>query len=581
MTPTLQVGVTEAEFLRRFLIRAPNLMWFVGAGTSAAAGVPTAADMVWDFKRLLFCTDQRVSPSEVADLANPAVPVRIQVYLDGTGKHPPDGAAEEYSHYFEAAYAHEADRRAYINGQTTGVRPSYGQFALATLLHAQKARVIWTTNFDGLIEDACADTYGTTTALTVATPDASDIATHALQEERWPILVKLHGDFRSRRLRNTSDEIRTQDAQLRHALVDACGRSGLVVAGFSGRDDSVMSALEEACKEGGFPSGLFWLHHGESRPLPRVEALITVAQSHGIDAGIVEIGSFDELAGDLARQFPDITEELRARLDRRRQRLTDRPTPGPGRGWPVLRTNAIEVIEWPTVARRVVCSIGGVRELQAAVSELGADVLAVRTQAGVLAFGADADVKRILEPFGIDVFDLYPIERRRLYRDTHERELLYQALAGALVRDRPLRVVRRRGTRFLVPVPGGDQQLLATLAQITGGMSGELPRSRGRWSEALAIRLDFALGRLWVLIEPRIWFEEMPDRATKAEAASFARERFANRYNRVWNRLFDAWTALLNAGREDTVLRALDVSDGIDAPFRLARVTAFTRPGAA
>jgi NAD-dependent SIR2 family protein deacetylase len=36
------------DFARRFKMRAGNLMWLLGAGASAAAGVPTASDMVWD-----------------------------------------------------------------------------------------------------------------------------------------------------------------------------------------------------------------------------------------------------------------------------------------------------------------------------------------------------------------------------------------------------------------------------------------------------------------------------------------------------------------------------------------------------
>lgn len=38
------------DFARRFALRAGNLMWFLGAGASAAAGIPTAGDMIWEFK---------------------------------------------------------------------------------------------------------------------------------------------------------------------------------------------------------------------------------------------------------------------------------------------------------------------------------------------------------------------------------------------------------------------------------------------------------------------------------------------------------------------------------------------------
>ena len=38
--------------------------------------------------------------------------------------------------------------------------------------------------------------------------------------------------------------------------VDSCRRFGLVVAGYSGRDSSVMDALNEAMKPGGIPGGI-------------------------------------------------------------------------------------------------------------------------------------------------------------------------------------------------------------------------------------------------------------------------------------------------------------------------------------
>ena len=60
------------DFSRRFSLRASNLMWLLGAGASASAGIPTANDMVWEFKQLLFVSQRRVPPRAVADLSNQA-----------------------------------------------------------------------------------------------------------------------------------------------------------------------------------------------------------------------------------------------------------------------------------------------------------------------------------------------------------------------------------------------------------------------------------------------------------------------------------------------------------------------------
>ncbi len=249
-----QIGADD--FTRRFSLRARNLMWLLGAGASASAGIPTAWDMVWEFKQLLFISQRRASPQTVADLSNPAIRAQLQAHIDSSEHLPPSGAPDEYAALFEAAYPAEADRRAYLDAKVAGAKPSFGHLALATLMRAQLTRLVWTTNFDSLVADACAKIYDATGPLTTVDLNAPDQAAQLIGDGRWPIEVKLHGDFRSRRLKNTSDELRHQDARLRQVLVDSCRRFGLVVAGYSGRDDSVMNALEEALEHpGAFPAG--------------------------------------------------------------------------------------------------------------------------------------------------------------------------------------------------------------------------------------------------------------------------------------------------------------------------------------
>ncbi len=276
MSDAEQPPFIEADdFSRRFSLRAKNLMWLLGAGSSAAAGIPTAVDMVWEFKQQLFSSQRGVSLKAVSDLSNPLIRSQLQAHIDSSGQLPIAGAPDEYAALFEAVYPAELDRRVYIEAKIAGAAPSFGHIALATLMKAQMAQITWTTNFDPLLADACSKVYGTTGALCTVTLDAPDLASQLIAEGRWPLEVKLHGDFRSRRLKNTGDELRRQDALLRKAMLESCRNYGLVVAGYSGRDDSVMDTLEAAVAEGGaFPAGLFWLHRGDEPPLPRVRHLL-------------------------------------------------------------------------------------------------------------------------------------------------------------------------------------------------------------------------------------------------------------------------------------------------------------------
>lgn len=251
-------------------MRGGQLMWLLGAGASAAGGIPTAWDLIWEFKQQLYISQRRVAPKLMADLGNPAIRRQLREFIEGTKRFPAEGAPDEYAALFEAVYPNEGDRRTYIDAKLRGGKPSYGHIALATLMKGDCARVVWTTNFDTLVADACAKVYGGTGHLTTIALGAPALGRDALNEERWPMEIKLHGDFRSRRLKNTADELREQDARLRELLVSASGRSGLIVVGYSGRDDSIMDALEAALDQPApFPSGLFWLSRWESPPLSR------------------------------------------------------------------------------------------------------------------------------------------------------------------------------------------------------------------------------------------------------------------------------------------------------------------------
>ena len=84
------------DFARRFSLRATNLMWFLGAGASASAGLPTAIDMVWEFKQKLFVSQRRGSLQTVSDLSHPTVRDRLQAHIDSLDL-PPSGAPDEYA----------------------------------------------------------------------------------------------------------------------------------------------------------------------------------------------------------------------------------------------------------------------------------------------------------------------------------------------------------------------------------------------------------------------------------------------------------------------------------------------------
>ena len=241
-------------------------------------------DMVWEFKQELYVSQQKVSRKTVADLSNPTVRTKLQTHINSLQNIPESGAADEYAALFERVYPSEADRSSYIKAKIAGAKPSYGHLALATLMRAALIRIVWTTNFDPLLADACAKDFRHYWFIDLPwTSIRSHLAKHKLLMTMSDGLLKSNSTETSVRGASRTHLMNCveQDENLRkpRSMIHA-ERFGLVVVGYSGRDDSVMDALDEAAKlAGAFPEhGLFWLHRGDTPPLPRVCELLNKAR---------------------------------------------------------------------------------------------------------------------------------------------------------------------------------------------------------------------------------------------------------------------------------------------------------------
>jgi NAD-dependent SIR2 family protein deacetylase len=587
--------MNREEFLRIFPLRAKGLMWLTGAGASASAGIKTAGNMIWDFKKQIFCAEQKITAKSCPDLSDHAFRARLNQYFKTKGGYPAANSDEEYAFYFEAAYPQERDRRSYIDSMVTGATPSNGCIAIAILAKLNVLRTLWTTNFDHLPEDAFAKVFGTTTSFVVSSLDTPELAEQALAEAKRPLIAKLHGDFLSRRLKNTSEELKAQDQRLRRSLVNECKRQGLIVVGYSGRDRSIIDALEEGIDGGrGFPNGLFWFRRPDSEPLPVLTQLIDRAKAAKIDAHIIEAETFDEIMMDLFILM-DCPDELRTLFDQRRPRLSPVEIPPAGASWPVIRFNAVPLTSVPATCRRIVCEIGGTADVREAIKVASADVVALRREVGVIAFGADDQVRKAFKPFGITEFDLHPIDISRLEFENAEHGLLNDCLAKAFSRERQLQTrPSRHGWKLYVD---SDATLSADFQKLriaASGLSGTVTGTKIKWAEAVLIKIERKLNQTWLVFEPSIEldrdgdidrdFEGHPRTPEEDEewavAKEFVRERTARRYNHVLASLLEGWLdVFLGVGNASGTVRTFGIADGIDASFTFLRTTAFSNRG--
>lgn len=209
------------EFASVFALRPHLFAWFLGAGASAASGIPTGYAMIQDFKTRIFCREVGYTRKEV-DAADPLWIARIDDYFKTNSILPPEGDPTEYSAAFEAVYPSEKHRRQYIDDAIRLGTPSFAHRVLASLMSDGKLSVVFTTNFDPLVETSVTLTDQLLPAdkramPTVAAIDSAERASRCVAESDWPLIAKLHGDYTSTKIKNTNSELEHQDANMRES----------------------------------------------------------------------------------------------------------------------------------------------------------------------------------------------------------------------------------------------------------------------------------------------------------------------------------------------------------------------------
>jgi hypothetical protein len=611
VTSSLPV-ISAVEFASAFALRPHLFAWFLGAGASAASGIPTGYAMIRDFKTRIFCRETGYSLREV-DAADPMWVARIDDFLRKSSLLPPEGDPTEYSAAFEAVYPNEKHRRQYIDDAISKGTPSFAHRALAALISSRQLSCVFTTNFDQLVETA---TTLTDQLLppeerampTVAAIDSAERAQRCIAESDWPLIAKLHGDYQSTKIKNTGSELEQQDELMQAALGETCKRFGLVVIGYSGRDTSIMVALESVLKDPqAYPSGLYWVTSSKSKLLPAVHRLLESALIAGIDVAVVESKTFDELAADVIShvRLPDaLLEHVMQRKAPARLHPVKLPE-AEARAFPVLRYSALLVEATPTSARRISLTKPAttpiVREL---LKEQGCRAVVASLGRELAVFGKDAEVLAALHSLGPRLegtIDLDPA------KDSWALGLLYDALVKALSRRRPLLPRYKRSGHILVvtsPREGEDaewtrrrdSELVRLKSAYESNLTGVIPKLGHPYQEGVYVKLEQIEDRWWCGFEP-FTFVDVPRETGDATSTqtrdelgfSFAgkgdpagdwrRERWARKYNRQWAEIIDAWAALLSTCESGQVSAfGLQNDEGIDAVFPLSPITGWSRP---
>lgn len=268
---------------------------FLGAGASKSSGVPLASEMIAEWRKMAF---NEAGPPNV-DFESWCKEDEQQAWF---------GKPEEYSILFEKLFPDERARQRYMEAKIEGASPSWGYLYLANLMQYGFFNICFTTNFDDLLHQALS-TYAGYNPI-VCSAD-SQVMSISIMSRRAKI-IKLHGDYLFKKLKNTCEELKQLDPNMAAKLGEFAKVCGMVVLGYNGQDVSIMSILEELLQnERCFESGVFWGIRRGSEPSSRVSELMA-RFPHRVRT--FEFGDFDifmaRLHAYIARAQPDLNLKL-------------------------------------------------------------------------------------------------------------------------------------------------------------------------------------------------------------------------------------------------------------------------------
>jgi hypothetical protein len=203
----------------------------LGSGVSRTAEIPTGWDVTLDLIRKV----AQLRGQEVAD-------TDLEAWYRAEY-----GADPDYSELLKEVAPTQAERNAVLRGYFVATPeqreqnikvPTEAHRAIAELVASGYIRVIVTTNFDQLLEDALKD----------AGVDVNVVSTVDAIKGMLPIahaactVVKVHGDYRDARILNTVAELSKYRPAMNTLLDRIFDEYGLIVCGWSGESDRALCA---------------------------------------------------------------------------------------------------------------------------------------------------------------------------------------------------------------------------------------------------------------------------------------------------------------------------------------------------
>lgn len=265
----------------------------LGSGVSSSAGIPTGWTIVLDLIR-------RIAAAEKKNASEDTESWYVKRF----------GEAPKYSALLDKLAKTASDRQALLRRyieptgeqRQAGLRvPTKAHQAIARLVAGGYVRVILTTNFDRLIERALEkagvsfDVIDGVDALRGARPLSQSSC----------VVVKLHGDYRDARIRNTPTELQSYEPEMDALLDRILDEHGLIVCGWSAEWDEALRAAITRQPNRRFAT--YWSTRGDltedARKLVERRSAVVVPD-HDAEKLFVELESKIAALSELDRPHP-------------------------------------------------------------------------------------------------------------------------------------------------------------------------------------------------------------------------------------------------------------------------------------
>lgn len=538
--------ISVDEFIKHYTLHSNAYMWFIGAGVSRSASIPTASDIIREIKVYLYCLETGDSIDSFRIFTD-AVLDKINGFFSMKPDYPSLYSDEEYSFYLEKYFGSDREaQQKYFNEKVITDVLSIGHKILAALMASAKVKAVITTNFDNVIERAYSSVTDGKILEYVYSLDGSADAINAVNNDDYrPIYLKIHGDYRYTNIKNLSKDLVSQNESLMKAFSMLSSRYGIIFSGYSGRDASVMKQLDAILdSEHPFPQGIFWLVESLKDVPESVNTFINKAKNKNITAKIViQSGVFDNVMRALGRNIKDIPDAL---LKKIREQNLGLPVFNvrTGNTFPVIRTNAYKIVEFPKTIQTV--DIDGIKTYTDIKNNKQSIKLLCTKLDRVYFFGDSSKINlRISNLEEVELTD--DLLKQKLIQNLLQRTILY-----SLSKKKALKI-SNINSRYFIFI-NESQKYDDTLSPIRKLTREKLVGSFAngvKWVEALETRITRIDDSFYLIVFPTIWIPSFEDRR---RSTFFIKALLRPRSNKLLNSYLNAWGEILFGKNPSSIL---------------------------